>query len=204
MKFFIITDYSFDIDVKKRIEPTLFKVDNVYFNIDKFRVERYLKKHYAIFKQRNEKFNIEKTLKFIQSSVCDAFAHEYTSNIIVDKDLNYNIICINCNETETLCYKYDIKHEQFLVYFKSNCGYKMIGNGQLVMGAVLSAIGKYDVKEWIINDKEKRWIDCVSDIEDILDILYFETENNYVKLQSVCDNDMGELFLVNNWAIEAF
>lgn len=150
MKFFIIADYPYEIgDVKERIVPALFNVDNL-FRINKEIVKSYLKEHINIFNKRALwKFDIDKTLKFIKKKVAFVFTHyDYVSNIIDVPELSYRIICIDCEKTDTLFYKNELETENYLVYFASNCEYNIIGNDQLVSGAILSALTKDGVDKW--------------------------------------------------------
>lgn len=195
MRFFIITDYSFDI--KERIPSAIFSVDFL-FKIDKNKVRKYLEKYSEAFVKRAlRKFDIDKTLKFIKEKVSDAFAHDYTSNIIDVTELSYRIICVDCQETETLFYKNDLKTYGYLVYFKSDCNYNIIGNPELITGVALSAFTKNGVTIWSDKNSYEKFIDCIEDIEVLIDNLYFNNARGYLKLSS--DENQGEFFLLENY-----
>ena len=197
MKFFIITDYSYNVE--ERITTALFNAD-FSGGINKDNVKKYLEKHIDIFQKRALwKFDINKTLKFISEKVTDAFAHDYTSNIIDVTELSYRIICIDCEESDTLFYKNEIKTNPYLIYFTSTCGYNIIGNDELVGGAVLSALEKDGVSKWEIEKPcFERYVDCYDDIEDIIDLLFFDNDRQYIKLINEF-KQVGELFICKNY-----
>lgn len=197
MKFFIITDSSYNVD--EHIITALFDVDSL-FEINKDKVKDYLNEHIEIFKKRAlQKFDIYKTLNFINEKVKDVFVHDYTSNIIDVTELSCRIICIDCEKSDTLFYRNEIKTNPYLVYFTSTCGYNIIGNVELVGGAVLSALEKNGVSKWEIEkNRFERYVDCYDDIEDIIDLLFIDNDKNYIKLTNEFEQ-MGELFVCKNY-----
>ena len=196
MKFFIITDYSYNVE--ERITTALFNAD-FSGGINKDNVKKYLEKHIDIFQKRALwKFDINKTLKFISEKVTDAFAHDYTNNIIDIPELSYRIICIDTEKSDTVFYKSEIKTEEYLIYFTSNCGYNIIGNDQIVNGASLSAFTKDGVDYWEIEKTHfHQYIDCSDDIDDITDLLFFDNEKRYIKVTS--GSKVGEFLIVQNY-----
>lgn len=195
MNFFIITDYFFN--VKERITPALFGV-NFLYEVNEVKVRDYLNKSADVLKKRNKDFNVESTLKFIKENVSYVLSHDYTKHIIDVPELSYKIICIDSKENETLYFEDEINKEDYLVYFTSNCGYNIVGNDVLVSGAVLSAFIDDGVCEWKVeNMPYVKIIDCFDDIEELIELVYFDNDKKYIKV--VSEDKFGELFLLKNY-----
>lgn len=197
MKFFIITDYPYNVE--ERITTALFNAD-FSGGINKNSVKKYLENHIDIFEKRALwKFDLYKTLKYIRKKVQEGFLCYYTNNIIDIPELSYRIICIDSEASDTLFYKSEIKTEEYLIYFTSTCGYDIIGNDELVGGAVLSALEKDGVSKWEIEKTRfERYVDCYDDIEDIIDLLFIDNDKNYIKLTNEF-KQVGELFICKNY-----
>lgn len=196
MKFFIITDYPYNVE--EHITTALFDAD-FSGGINKDSVKKYLENHIDIFEKRALwKFDLYKTLKYIRKKVWEGFLCYYTDNIIDIPELSYRIICIDSEASDTLFYKSELKTEECLVYFTSNCGYNIIANDQIVSGASLSAFTKDGVDYWEIEKTHfHQHIDCSDDIDDIMDLLFLDNEKKYVKVTS--GNKVGEFLIVQNY-----